>query len=111
MSSIEALERYSCRDNVVMSGIPFNGTKGYAIEVTLKACSVVGVRLEERSKSGDKPFIIKFISRFKKEAVLQGARKLKPNASLFRGDTLRKVFHNEHLTKLAATIYKQATYF
>lgn len=112
------LENYSRRNNIVIYGIPKIEEEN-PIEVAIKACEVAGVtldhkeidaahRLPQKKKTTDPPFILRLVSRFKKEEIIYKARETKPTAKKLGGSNQTKLFYNDHLTTRNQEIFMRA---
>lgn len=116
--ALDEMESYSRRNNIIIHGIPKKVDEN-PIEVAIKACDAVGVKLDyqeidaahrlpQRKSSMDPPFIIRLVSRFKKEEIMCNARTKKPTAEVFGGDSKLRLFYNDHLTSRNQEIFLSA---
>ncbi len=55
-------------------------------------------RLPTRNKKGPSPFIIKFVNRWKRDAVMERVKRVKLSADKFGGKSNIKIFSNDHST-------------
>lgn len=113
---VEAQAQYSRRNNVVIRGVPLEKEEK-PVDLAKKIGSVCGLNLNNsdvdachRLPSKDKsapPFIMKFVSRLKKDEFLKSWKSKKPKQSAFGGDENKKVFAEEHLTAFTADLLKE----
>lgn len=80
---IELAEHYSRRENILVSGLPPPSKDEPAIDIAIDLCGKVGVAIQPGdiqachrlpSRSGEFPFIMKFVNRHTKDLVLMSAR-------------------------------------
>lgn len=102
---IEAAERYSRRENLIVSGLPPPEPDEDPVGVATAVADRLGIKMLPTdvqachrlpSKSDRKPLIIKFVNRHTKEALLKRAKVARLNAGHFGGVVREKVFVNEH---------------
>lgn len=105
---VEDSENYSRRNNIVIYGIPEKQDEN-VIETAVAACEAVEVKIEsheidaahrlpQRNKTSSPPFILRLVSRFKKEEIMSKANEIKPTADKMGGDSKKRLFYNEHLS-------------
>lgn len=108
--------RVKRENDVVMHGIPFNGTiepptqflevLSKAFEYPLTHTNVYSIsRLRSRDMS-NMPVLLKFYEYDEKDKFLQHAEQKPIFASQFGGPRWKKIFVNEHLTKKAADLFR-----
>lgn len=112
----EAMERYTRRNNIVVTGLPVCKDEN-PFNLALDICNSLDISLTMGdidachrlpTTRGSPPFIIKFVNRHCKEAVISKARKTKLTQARFGGNTNKPIFINEHLTKLGNAIFREA---
>lgn len=111
----------------MVHGIPIkvnqeNQDQENPLVIAMEICKMVGVQAEvsdfdmaHRLPKGKNakvetppPFIMRLVSRFKKEEIMNKAKEIKPNAAASGGREEDRVFFNEHLTKRNQIIQKEA---
>jgi hypothetical protein len=116
---VEDLNQYQRRNNLEIHGVPEDGQNVYdtvfslcnALEVPLEEKDIdVAHRLPTRKEDMEKPILVRFVNRWKKEEILM-AKKRKP--SLTSSDIgirkpARRIYINEHLTAYYKMLHKKA---
>lgn len=125
---LDNLQQYSRRSNLEIRGIPqkqnenvYEIIKSVASKLEcdmnirdIDACHRVRAHTSNSSQKDDKPIIVKFISRMKKDELLSAARKRKgyvTTADLGVDGDRKPVFINEHLTFNNKVLYKKSRDF
>ncbi len=86
--------------------------------MAIALCAAVGVRLQvqetdtahrmpTRNPNLREPFIIKLVSKLKKEEIIQMAKRKKISDAALGGTGIQKIYYNDHLTSKNLVIWKQ----
>ena len=118
---MDNLESYTRRNNIVIHGIPIQDDNN-PIAVSLKVCEAIGVKLEANEidaahrlpkskklpETTPPPFIMKLVSRFKKEEIVSMAKERQPTAETLGGNVQTRIFFNDDLTRKNSEIKFEA---
>lgn len=112
--NVRALQQYTRKNSVIISGIPKPDKEDPAV-TSVTFAKEVGFNLQISdidachrlpSKVSPPPLLIKFISRITKTNFIIHCRNKKPRASIMGGDANKSIYVNEHLTKFTADVLK-----
>jgi len=110
---------YGCRNEVVIYNVPIQEKDG-PVHISKLVGEFVGVQINENdvntahrmsSTKQPPPFILKFVSRIKRDEVMRNAKFKKPNAESVGGTRDEKIFFSDHLTKRNRELLSKARIF
>jgi len=121
---LEEDHQHSTLNNIKISGVPESRGENSQVlkEVICKVVNATGVEVDQRdlnafhrlpsSNTGSKPIVVSFVSRWKKEEILENIRSKKLRLTTtdagITGASTTSVYINEHLTKYNENLTKHA---
>jgi len=114
----EDSDSYNRKNCIVFHGIPYDTKEdpmdlaiqiGQALDIEVQPNDIDDVhRLRTRNPIGPSPLIVKYVNKWRRNAIMASTRSKGLNAQPWGGRSDQRIFANEHLTKRSQAILSEA---